>query len=379
MTEYDLKKAKRLPEALQASALHFLQKALPVLPCDPAVETWYSFYPEQAVCGNGEPYHGCLRIGTENKLCILFSGGGVSVNAYTAANPENLFRPQSAGFYSNDVFLVADLFAYMGIGKAFDGNPLNHWTVLYVPYASGDFHIGDNDYAYTDENGEQKVLYHHGYRNYRALLNQIKSIIPEPEQLLIAGYSAGGFAAALLAQDVRREFPSCRDVTCCIDSALMPYDQWHEVASEVWRAPQEITDRLNSNNTTVDSLISLHKNDPDVKIMFACSVRDTDLSKYLNYLQNGALVKTKEAGKLFEQELREMVARLEKNIPEIAWFLFDTPDPANRALALTQHTILNALNIHDVKADGLTVYEWLNAGLNNRPLKLGVRLLSNEQ
>lgn len=139
MTKYDLKKIERLPQTLRESALHFLKKALPVLPADPVAGIWYFFYPEEAVCDNGEPYHGCLRIGTNHKLCILFSGGGVSVNEYTAAHPESMFHPSSEGFYSDDVFIVADLFAYMGLGVMFDGNPLNDWTILYVPKDKGSF------------------------------------------------------------------------------------------------------------------------------------------------------------------------------------------------------------------------------------------------
>ena len=60
----------------------------PELPAKPKLNTNYEYWPEGAVCANGKPYHGCIRLGSENKLMICFSGGGVSVDEYTAARPQ---------------------------------------------------------------------------------------------------------------------------------------------------------------------------------------------------------------------------------------------------------------------------------------------------
>ena len=95
-----------------------------------------------------------------------------------------------------------------------------------IPYATGDFHSGTGTYE-----GEKKV-YHIGYKNYSAYIEQIKHYIGEPDTLLVTGFSAGGFATSLLADDVIDRFPSVKNVTVCVDSSLLLYDGWHETAVE---------------------------------------------------------------------------------------------------------------------------------------------------
>ena len=57
----------------------------PELPERPKQGKNYEYWPEGALCANGNPYHGCIRLGSTNKLMIGFSGGGVSVDEHTAA------------------------------------------------------------------------------------------------------------------------------------------------------------------------------------------------------------------------------------------------------------------------------------------------------
>ena len=62
----------------------------PELPEHPKQGKNYEYWPEGALCANGNPYHGCVRLGSANKLMIGFSGGGVSVDEHTAARPQRV-------------------------------------------------------------------------------------------------------------------------------------------------------------------------------------------------------------------------------------------------------------------------------------------------
>ena len=61
----------------------------PEIPHNPKRGKWYKLPLPGCVCADGSPAHADLRLGTENKLMILFFGGGVCWNAYMAARPNS--------------------------------------------------------------------------------------------------------------------------------------------------------------------------------------------------------------------------------------------------------------------------------------------------
>ncbi len=338
----------------------------------PKIGKNYEYWPEGAICATGKPYHGCLRLGRENKLMICFSGGGVSVNEYTAA------RPQEVGgtgpmFYSKEAIL-GNLMLKLGICGRSRKNPFRDWTVLFVPYASGDFHCGTGDFPYINLAGKPAVLHHHGYTNYRLLLEKIKTLVPNPDKILVTGFSAGAFATALLTRDVASAFPKCQDVTACVDSALMHYD-WQQVAREVWKTPEQISARLMSTEIVSDSLEALHQKRPDVKIMFCCSKRDSALSQLQRYFDDNSWLFDQKAGDVFEAHLREMMQRLQKSIPDLSVFIFDTPDKNHRDAGLTAHCIIASGAVFKTAVDGMTCAQWLKSGVDGKYSKLGLEML----
>ena len=88
------------------------------IPNDPKRGKWYRLPLSGCVCADGTPAHANLRLGTENKLMILFFGGGVCWNAYMAARP-NSSAVNSTGesFYATgDSADVADAAVKFGFG-----------------------------------------------------------------------------------------------------------------------------------------------------------------------------------------------------------------------------------------------------------------------
>ncbi len=86
-------------------------ETFPELPDNPEAGTWYGVYPEGAQSALGEPYHGIFRLGTSNNVMVLFNGGGVSVNAETADNPEDFFNTDTRG----------DVIARLSLGSENEG------------------------------------------------------------------------------------------------------------------------------------------------------------------------------------------------------------------------------------------------------------------
>ena len=191
----------------------FLMKH-PELEGEPEVGKWYRITPESAKSSNGTEWHGMIRKGSENKLVVYFFGGGVSITEETSKGGKEFYAEDMTG---------QDFVATWGIGSGDAANPFKDWSFLVIPYASGDFHSGTGEYRYT-ENGKEKVVYHQGYTNYAAFVEKAKQHIESPDTLLITGFSAGGFATSLLADDVIDRFPSATNVIVCVDSALLLYN-----------------------------------------------------------------------------------------------------------------------------------------------------------
>ena len=220
-------------------------KTFPELKGEPDVGKWYEVEVDGAKSSDGSEWHGIFRKGTENKVVVYFFGGGVSITPETSEGGNEFFATHMT---------AQDFVAQGGIGSTAADNPFKDWSFIVIPYATGDFHAGTGTYE-----GE-KTVYHTGYSNYSAYVEQIKQYLGEPDTLLVTGFSAGGFATSLLADDVIDRFPSVENVTVCVDSSLLLYDGWHETAVDLWKAPAQISDRLTSNNIVLDSLTALHEN-----------------------------------------------------------------------------------------------------------------------
>jgi len=355
----------------------------PVIKNNPEVKKWYRIPLEKCVSANGTKYHTSVKIGTENKLMIFFYGGGVSWNQFMAARPISVYgNPDSYGFYASDSDLLADLTAKVGsyILSDKEDNPFRNWNMIVIPYSSGDFHCGTGDYAYVDLEGREQVLHHHGYKNYRwALQTAMKYMNNNPEEILVTGFSAGGFGTALLTDDVMRTFPNCKSVTSYVDSGFMLYPGWHDAAKDVWKAPNEIVERIHSDNITLDCLQALKKEHGDrVRIAFSCSVRDSALAEYVDYVEKDRLFANKESGIKFQDYLKRMCQQLMDTIPEVSIFIFDTleEEEKKRTAGLTKHCI-SAFD--KTMSEGITAIQWIWDTVNSKPSHIGLSHLDKVQ
>ena len=333
-------------------------KTFPKLKGEPETGKWYKVEVDGTQSSDGSEWHGIFKKGTENKVVVYFFGGGVSITPETSEGGKQ--------FYATSM-LAQDFVAEGGIGSDTEINPFKNWSFLVIPYATGDFHAGTGVYE------GNKTVYHTGYSNYAAYVEQIKSYVGAPDTLLVTGFSAGGFAASLLADDVIDRFPSAKNITVCVDSSLLLYDGWHETAVDLWQSPEEISDRLMTDNLVLDSLTALHeKRGETVKILFDCSYRDDTLQQYQAYIRTGAMEKSKENGDLFQKDLTEMVGGLQKNIPGVGIYIWNHAEDAQTRN--TQHTIISS-NVFDNLEDGVSVADWIFSVVNGDIRSHGLSLL----
>jgi len=160
--------------------------------------------------GEGWTKHTFEPAGGDGPICIA----GTPFSVFTKArNPANLLIMLQGGgacwqdFYNCNVLSEAQEPPppQVGIWDDTSGlNPIDNWSVVYMPYCDGSVFSGDNDVfdpAFGAAIGvpEAAVRFHRGLRNVTAGIDVAKSMFPRASRIMLAGSSAGGVGAAAFA------------------------------------------------------------------------------------------------------------------------------------------------------------------------------------
>lgn len=353
----------------------------PQLEGTPEIGKWYAVDVDTAVSSDGSKWQGYFRKGSENKVVLYFYGGGFSVNDDTAARSMDV----EGGFYNPRMNTGLNVMTYAikewGIGNAAQDNLFKDWTFIGVPYCNGDFHAGAGSKEYTALDGTVKTIYYEGYSNYRKLMEIVMDYIDDsPEQLLVTGSSAGGFGAAILADDAIELFHNPQDVVVHVDSSLLINENWHDVMVNEWHSPKAFSDVVTSNNITLDSLTALHNKRGNVRILFDCSVRDYNLSAAQVFFDRGSEGDIpakigKAEGDRFQQLLKKMVADLQENVPGCGIYIWD--EETQKEGHLTVHTATGTKIYFDKRGEDPSIADWLEDAVNGKVESYGLELLNH--
>jgi len=153
------------------------------------------------------------RRGTVNALVVYFDGGGACWDDVTCAVPMLAHEGgRSEGFYKAELSPGDNPQRMRGIFE-FDNarNPVRDWSFVFVPYCTGDVHSGANTATYTDpDTGQPFTVRHRGADNFRVVLEWMRANFAQPDQILVAGSSAGAYGAATHYARIRDAFPGGR-------------------------------------------------------------------------------------------------------------------------------------------------------------------------
>lgn len=347
----------------------------PKLKNNPKVGKWYRVTTSEMKTSEGDRYRAFFKKGSENKVLIYFAGGGVSIN-------EEMARNDTYNTSEIAIDVLANVTMNMGgLASEVDGSPFENWSIILFPYATGDFHAGTGEFHYTDTDGKEKILYHNGYVNYSETMKMVmeKAGLDNIDTVLVTGYSAGGFGAALLSDDVfTNYFPNVESKNILVDASLLLNDDWHSIATDVWQTPKEISDKLVSNNLTLDCFVSLHeKYGEDIHLLFDCSTRDGDLAKVQNYFDDGIMDVDEKQADEFQQILKETIPQFKE--AGVSLFLWDGvawyDDPRN----MTAHTIIATPAVWlPFEEQNQSIAQWLVDAIDGKLSDYGVELIDKK-
>ncbi len=351
-----------------------------ILPENPEEMKWYKVPLEKGMSGDGSEYHIYVKKADPKRLCIFLSGGGVAYNEYTAARPVTGGKVAAGlpNYYWNNLRPFTQIMNInMGITDiSNDKNPFREWSFVVVTYSTGDFHVGNNEYPYTGEDGKDNVLHFHGYINFLESMKVAKALFPNPERLLIAGNSAGAFAVPALAGEIVDDYyPKTRNVTLFSDSGQLLYKHWRKTARNIWKAKASIYEPLVSENITLDWYKNLHAKYGDrFRYLYSSSIYDYLLSAYYNDIIRKKYKTDQEVQQDYYRQLVEMVKELKALTPDFGMFINEWRIPLI-TMGGTVHTSVREPHFLLFSQDGITMAKWLSDACDGKVYDVGMELL----
>ena len=348
----------------------------PVPDGEPQNNIWYRIMIPEGKTADGSEYHIYIKKASSNNLCIFLSGGGVAWNEYMAD------RPISGGavisglpnYYWNNLRPLTRIMninnGITEIGNPF--NPFDDWSFIIITYATGDFHVGGNDFKYISESGEEKIIHFNGLKNFEAGMNRGKEFFDSPEKLLIAGDSAGAFAVpALTPRILENYYPDCLDITLLSDSAQLLYSDWKKTAKDIWGAPNDIYSSLSSENITLDWYKRLYAEyGGRLTYLYASSTRDYLLSAYYNDVINHKYKSEPLIQDEFHKKMREMLGQLKDITSRFGLFIYRWP--ALQMPSGTVHTCVRHKRFYLKNLSGISMADWLMNAVNGTVYDVGM-------
>lgn len=151
-----------------------------------------------------------FKQGTSSNLVIYFNGGGACWN--DASCVESLALQNVEGMRPSYNPTVLSQNSPENAGGIFDDtrlrNAFKDWSKVYIPYCTGDLHVGSKDVLYHDKTGHITgatgtpfLIKHRGFDNFLAVKDWLKShytqATTQPKKVMVTGSSAGGYGASL--------------------------------------------------------------------------------------------------------------------------------------------------------------------------------------
>ncbi|MCH7502831.1 MAG: hypothetical protein IIA10_05710 [Proteobacteria bacterium] len=145
------------------------------------------------------------KIQNPKRLLIMMQGGGACWQDFYFCNV--LAEDQAAPPPPGSTGIWTDSF---DTGAEVIRNPIDDWSIVYMPYCDGSVFAGDNavvDFAFQADIEAKAGLppgtgpfirFHRGLRNATAGIDIARELFPKARRIMLAGSSAGGVGAASL-------------------------------------------------------------------------------------------------------------------------------------------------------------------------------------
>ncbi len=209
-----------------------------------------------ATCFNGSEYIVSVRPTTEasENVMLYLQGGGACWDYGTC---------YGLPFASQEASIPGSGGGFLDWKR--DDNPLKSWNVVFASYCDGSVFSGDHI-----ANHKGKPAYHWGLRNLSAAVSVMREHFPDPEKVMVAGSSAGGFGTFMGVGVARVAYPEKPMYVMNDSGPGLENHELPEIGQEVrdsWRFEQFLPDGCERCDDQLAYLVSyVLDRDPDMKI-----------------------------------------------------------------------------------------------------------------
>ena len=282
------------------------------------VDAGVADYLGQAVISNTESEGGIDTYTFDPKsgpMCLRGTEFNVSVREKKKSE-DLFFFLQGGGACWSDFCLAVEV-ATPGIPTGLEAlddtlsyNPFRNQSLVYVPYCDGSLFAGDVE---IDDNSDGETdRYHFGLANLSAALDVAIDRFPEPERIVLAGSSGGGYGTILASVLIRISYP---DVPIYVISdsgtGVARGETEPEFVTDLvaeWNAerflPESCPDCLADGHLTPFVAWELEQ-DPDLKVAVFSSYHDSVISQIFLAIEP----------EVFEEDLRKQTQAVTDAFP----------------------------------------------------------------
>ncbi len=166
---------------------------------------WLAVHPGgETTCAFDTPFEFWVRDGDGSRILLYLQGGGGCWD-FESCHPDRelQFSPHiDATGFAQRVHGIFDM--------AVPENPFRDDLAIFVPYCTGDLHLGARRVEYVPPEGESAdaiTVNHFGWMNVQAVLSYLATLESSPERITVIGGSAGAVASPAVAAQVADLFP----------------------------------------------------------------------------------------------------------------------------------------------------------------------------
>jgi len=275
--------------------------------------TWVPF--PTSICRDGSPTGLGVNLGTSNNVMIFIEGGNACFNAITCGVTP--FEFNETDFNKRVASTADETSISVGIlDRTMAANPVKDWSFVYVPYCTGDLVAGQAEATIPGVTGTQHFA---GYADMGLFLARIVPTFSTAKQVLLAGMSAGGFAAGANYAQVARAF-GATPVTLLDDSGPFMQDPYlaacfQNEIRKLWGLDSTIlvdcgTDCSNPASFFLDLVEHSVKKYPNVNFGLADSTDDAVITAFFGYGDNNCMGVTQETAAMFTAGLQDIRTQL---------------------------------------------------------------------
>jgi hypothetical protein len=305
------------------------------------VWTWVDL--PDARCSDGSATGVGVNSGSGDTVVLFLDGGGACWDTLTC------FRFETA---APGPFGPAQLDARLEdvpgsiLDRTLAGAPFADATLVFVPYCTGDVHMGDATQRYPDSPREWR---HHGKKNLEAALAWIGANLAAPAKVVVSGASAGGFGALFAFDLVSGRWPGAKGYLLDDSGPPLVGDDFNPLLRAAWFISWRLDETLlpicpECARDLSELLPALARRHPTARLGLLSSREDQVIRSYVALSPAG-----------FERALLQLEAEVVAPLPGAAMFLV----PGE------QHTMLGAPGTFT--AGEVPLLEWIGRMVADDP------------